>query len=335
MHRCHAPRLAAASALIGALALGPAQTWAQNSSLTVTTVVTSVMTSPAPREDHSRPTYLTLFDSPEAARLQVMDDRISTSNGGTAEVKFLGRIGLLKAYAAASHPYCCTIGGELVTSGFSNATVDAGFTDTVAVTGGGLTDGTPVQYTVGLRINGSISSPSFEMGGHVGVHGVAEVRLEDKITRETVSLRWNAASQAPGLYLLTLNTQVGHDLGITGYLNVGASVDSSATTTRSGVADFYHSAAYSLTPSVAGLNTIGASGTNFLAPVPEPASGALMLLGLGGLIGIFRLGYGDAADRDHTKTGWSLAPDFATLKDFKSVLLGDLSGHDQFLPKLS
>jgi hypothetical protein len=273
--------------LASLLAAAPA--WAQLSSLTASAVVTTVMFVPQPREDLSRPTDLVLTDVPAAAALQQIEDRVQTSNGGSAEVKFLGRIGLLKAYAAASHPYCCTIGGQLVTTGFSNATVDAGFTDTVAVTGAGLAAGTPVQYTVGLRISGSISSPSFEMGGHIGVFGVAEVRLEDTTTREIVTLRWNAANQAPGLFALTLNTQVGHQLGITGTLNIGASIDSAAKTARSGVADFYNTAVYTLAPSVAGLNTTGVSGTNFLAPVPEPASWAAMLLGLAVLGGVGRL----------------------------------------------
>ena len=289
MTRSALQRVAAPLALLALLILCPTQARAQLSSLTATTVVTSVMTFPDPREDHSRPTYLTLFDKPDATVLHAIDDAIGTSNGGTAEVHFLGRIGLLKAYAAAGHPYCCTIGGQLVTTGFSNATVDASFSDTVAVTGAGLADGTAVQYTVGIRISGGISSPSFEMGGHIGVFGVAEVRLEDRTTRELVSLRWNAANQAPGLYTLTLNTQVGHQLSINGSLNVGASIDSSATTARSGVADFYNTAVYTLAPSVAGLNTTGTSGTNFLAPVPEPATWASLLLGLAALGGLARV----------------------------------------------
>ena len=282
------PACALAGTVLAVLALAPLDAKAQLSSLTATTVVTTVMTAPDPREDHSRPTYLVLTDVPAAATLQKIDDRVQTSNGGTAEVKFLGRIGLLKAYAAASHPYCCTIGGILVTSGFSNATVDASFSDTVAVAGAGLAAGTPVQYTVGLRISGSISSPSVEMGGHIGVFGMAEVRLEDKTTRKGVTLRWNAANQEPGLYELTLNTQVGHQLGINGYLNIGASIDSSAKTARSGVADFYNTAVYNLTPSVAGLNTLGVSGTDFLAPVPEPATAACLLAGLALLGGVLR-----------------------------------------------
>ena len=57
-------------------------------------VVTSVMTFPDPREDHSRPTYLTLFDKPDATVLHAIDDAIGTSNGGTAEVHFLDPVPL-------------------------------------------------------------------------------------------------------------------------------------------------------------------------------------------------------------------------------------------------
>lgn len=282
--RSRRPPHRAARLLPWALALAPLVGWGQTSSLTATLRANTTMTYPAPREDRSPVVDLSLTDTPAAAELQRRDTASHVSNGGTASAMFKGRIGLLQAYAFASQPYCCTLGGELVTTGFSDAAVDAGFTDTVAVAGAGLADGTAVQYRVGLRIDGTLSSPSFEMGGHVGVYGVAEVRLEDKTTREVVSLRWNAANQATGLYALTLNTQVGHQLGITGTLNVGANIDTSARSARSGEADFYHSAHYSLTPSVVGLNTVGASGADFaISSVPEPAGGALWLLGLGGL----------------------------------------------------
>lgn len=272
------------------LALAPIGGWAQSSFLTATLRANTTMTYPAPREDRSPVVYLSLTDTPAAATLQLRDTDSHVSNGGTASALFKGRIGLLKAYAFASQPYCCTIGGELVTTGFSDAAVDAGFGDTVNVSGAGLADGTAVQYRVGIRIDGTLSSPTFEMGGHVGVYGVAEVRLEDKTTREVVSLRWNAANQATGLYELTLNTQVGHQLSLVGYLNVGANIDTEARTARSGEADFYHSATYSLTPSVAGLNTVGASGVDFaVSSVPEPAPSALLLAG-GGLLAWHRRG---------------------------------------------
>ena len=47
-------------------------------------MVMPVMTHRDPRGDRSRPTCLTLFDKPAAAELQAIDDRVQTSNGGTA-----------------------------------------------------------------------------------------------------------------------------------------------------------------------------------------------------------------------------------------------------------
>ena len=64
-------------------------------------------------------------------------------------------------------------------------------------------------------------------------------------------------------------------------LYAGADVSDYAATGRfRAEADFAHSAGYELIP-VAGLNTTGASGHNFLAaPVPEPGTWALMAGGL-------------------------------------------------------
>ena len=55
---------------------------------------------------------------------------------------------------------------------------------------------------------------------------------------------------------------------------------SNATLARAAEADFSHSAYFYLSPSVAGLNTVGASGHDFMAPVPEPAAAALLVAGL-------------------------------------------------------
>jgi hypothetical protein len=226
---------------------------------------------------------LSLLNQPAAKQLQVLSEFSQVPVGGTADARFMGRIGLLKAYAAASHPYCCDLQGRVVTIGYSNATVLARFYDTVLVEGAGLAPGTPVSYRVEFDISGSLSRPVFEIGGFLSVDGLAEVRLRDLSSIQDVSLSWNAARDAAGRYALTLNTQVGHSLGLSGMLYAGAYVGSYAQLGRSAVADFYHSAAYSLAPSVAGLNTVGASGHDFLAPVPEPATGAALLLGLGAL----------------------------------------------------
>jgi len=266
-------------------AVGSAQTWQLSASL----LANAIQFSPGPGVTVSHVDNLSLLNLPSANQLQLRSEFSQTPVGGVADARFAGQIGLLKAFAAASNPYCCDLLGHTLTSGYTNATVEGRFYDTVLVQGAGLAVGTPVSYRIDLDISGSLSRPAFEMGGFLSVDGLAEVRLRDLTSFADVSLSWNAAKDAPGRYALTLNTQVGHSLGVSGMLYAGAYVSSYAQLGRSAEADFYHSAAYSLAPSVAGLNTVGASGHDFLAPVPELSTWAAMLLGLATLGGLARI----------------------------------------------
>lgn len=261
-----------------------AQTWQLSANL----LANAFMDFPEPRVAVTHNADLNLLNKPAAAQLQLLHEYAEVPNGGSAEAGFLGRVGLLKAYAVAGYPYCCTINGQTVTRGYTNATVQASFYDTVAVSGAGLAPGTPVQYRVDVDISGTISHPAFELGGHLSADGLAQLRLRDTRSGREVALNWDAKRDATGRYSLTLDTLVGHELGVSGMLYAGGYVDAHATLGRVAQADFYHSAVYSLAPSVAGLNTTGASGIDFLAPVPEPAGWALLLLGLAGLLGLRR-----------------------------------------------
>jgi PEP-CTERM motif len=220
------------------------------------------------------------LNKPEAKDLHHLSTQ-ATYTGGSASAQFLGSVGTLKAQAHASYVYCCSITGQTVAYGYSDATAQGSFFDTVHVQGAGLSEGTAVTYRVDFRIDGTLSSPSFEMGGFLSADGIAQVRLRDMVTFEEVSLNWDAKKDTTGLYSLTLQTQVGHDIGISGMLYAGASVSSGARAARSADADFYHSAHYYLSPSIAGLNTVGASGHDFLATaVPEPETWAMLMVGL-------------------------------------------------------
>lgn len=276
----------AAAALLSALALWPATARADTWQVAANLNATAVMFTPAPREDVADVHNLNLLNKPEARQVQVLDTFAQVSNGGWSQARFAGRVGMLKAYAASSYPYCCTVDGRTVTTGYSGGSVNSSFYDTVAVSGAGLAPGTPVQYRVDFDISGSLSRPLFEIGGYLSVYGLAEVRLRDMTSFQEVSLSWDAARQDSGRYSLTLDTVVGHSLALSGRLTVGASVSAYALTGRYAEADFYSTARFQLAPSVAGLNTVGASGVDFLAPVPEPAPWLLMALGLVGLAGL-------------------------------------------------
>ncbi|MFG6416691.1 PEP-CTERM sorting domain-containing protein [Roseateles sp. DC23W] len=234
----------------------------------------------------SRRTDLNLIDDPRAGQLQTLADS-TTLSGGTATAHFEGRMGLLRASAASSFPYCCDALGRRVVQGYADASVQGRFYDSIAVSGAGLAAGTPVSYTVNFSIDGALSNPSFEMGGFLTAYGIAEVRLRDMSSFAEVNKSWDASRDAPGVFSLRLDTFVGRTISLSGMLAVGASVSDYAQLGRTAWADFGHSAGYQLVPSVTGLNTVGASGYDFATPVPEPGSWALMAVGLLG-IGMLR-----------------------------------------------
>lgn len=227
----------------------------------------------------ARRTDLNLIDDPRSRQLQTLDDSTSFS-GGTATAHFEGRMGLLRAFAESSFPYCCDAAGRRVVQGYADASVQGRFYDSIAVAGAGLAAGTPVSYTVHFSITGALSNPSFEMGGFLTAYGIAEVRLRDMSSFAEVNKSWDASRDASGVFSLTLDTYVGRTISLSGMLAVGASVSDYAQLGRTAWADFGHSAGYQLVPSVTGLNTVGTSGYDFATPVPEPGSWVLMGVGL-------------------------------------------------------
>lgn len=223
-------------------------------------------------------------DEPQALQPNALE-AISTVSKGMGKAMFLGSIGSLKAYAFATFADGVGPFNFPIFSGQAKGEAGGDFFDRLTVTGAGLAVGTPVSYRLDFSIDGTLSSPSFEQS-YLATFARATVRLTDLDLGRRVEFTWLAGASAPGLYSLTLATQVGSTLRIEGSLAASAKVDAFARTGRLAEADFYHSALYTLTPSVAGLNTVGASGHNFLAPVPEPSSWALFgggLLALGWL----------------------------------------------------
>lgn len=233
-----------------------------------------------PREDFNFGDNFGFTDNPQALLPNSLERVAGVSNGGTSTSMFKGSIGSLKAYSSAAFGYGYNAVGQGLFIGYASSSAQGSFADKVLVSGAGLAVGTPVSYRVDFSIDGRLSSPSFEIGGFLSASAGANVSLGDQQSGQQVSFNWDASRDAPGVYSLTLATEIGHTLQITGALYTSAYVNHYAQVGRRAEADFYHSALYSLTPSVEGLNTTGVSGHNFLAPVPEPRTWALFALGL-------------------------------------------------------
>ena len=276
---CHAAVL-----VLAAVLPGMAQATYQ---LTASARSHAVSVLPLPGSTDTDPQNLNFLNQPGAAMLQRLDTFAETDHGSATGL-FLGRIGLLKAYAASDHARCCVDGATLLL-GDADASVQASFYDEVVVDGAGLAPGTPVSYQLQVRLSGTVSASDPARDSNLAATALATARLRDTASGQAVDFSWDAARQDTGVYHLSLATAVGRTLSIQGMLNIGTRVSAGAVIGRSAEVDFYNTAGFHLAPSVAGLNTIGASGTDFLAPVPEPATWAAMLLGLATLGGLARL----------------------------------------------
>jgi len=263
------------------LLLAAAGAQAQNYQITGHVNTLASTFAPGPREDLTRTEHFSWMDRPEAQVPQSLAARVDGSNGGYGWATLEASMGRLKAFAESAYPSGIPAPHYY---GYSFGTAQASFADTVQVQGAGLAPGAPVRYELLLWIEGQISQPYFEMGGHLAVDGVAEIRLTDRTSNIQKIFSWDAKTQSTGWYSLALDTEVGHSLMVSGMLYASASVDSSATLARWAQSDFSHTANFYLRPSEAALNTVGASGHDFtVSAVPEPSSAALLALGLLGL----------------------------------------------------
>jgi hypothetical protein len=214
----------------------------------------------------------------QALQAQALNIAVSLSDGGQARARVIGALGTLKAFASAAYP------AAPQAQGLSNGFASVSFLDTITVQGAGLAVGTPVSYQVDFAIGGNISPALGPNARLTEATAEALVRLLDTSSNQRVELGWNPRFLANGLYSLTLATEVGHQLALSGFLTVNAKANSGTPLGEptSALADFEHSAYFNLAPSVAGLNTVGLSGHDFaVAAVPEPATWLSLLAGLG------------------------------------------------------
>ena len=71
-----------------------------------------------------------------------------------------------------------------------------------------------MNYKITIQIEGELSSPAFEIGGFLSAYAQAETRLTDLTSGEQVILRWEAGKQDTGMFSTSIDTVVGHTLGL-------------------------------------------------------------------------------------------------------------------------
>lgn len=237
-----------------------------------------------PYEDVTRsPSFIYSAPDPAAGLTQTADGVVTLSNGAHAQAKVTASMGTLKAYAHAAYAYSTTVTGMAV------ADASVSFNDTVLVQGAALPLGTPVSYRVDLSVDASfqqlLGTPGAD-GNFVYALATTLLRVLDTTTQEQAQFVWDPRLLSDGVYSVNINTQVGHRLYLTGNIQAHAQATSYGVpqSPHTATADLGHTALYHLVPSVAGLNTSGLSGHEYLAsPVPEPASGLLMAIGVAAL----------------------------------------------------
>lgn len=283
----HKPARATLTALLGAAlplvaSLLPGLAAAQTHEVRGSAMATAYQLAPA--EDITRsPSFIFSAPQPGASLPQTANGEVLLSNGARAQATVTASMGTLKAYTHAAYAYSTSI------TGMAAANASVTFNDTVLVQGAALPLGTPVSYRFDLSVDASFQQLLGTPGSDSNfVYALATtlLRVLDTTSQEQAQFVWDPRQQPNGLYSVFINTQVGRRLYLTGNIQATAQATSYGVplSPHTATADLGHTALYYLVPSVAGLNTTGLSGHDYVAAaVPEPATWLLMALGVAGI----------------------------------------------------
>ncbi len=208
------------------------------------------------------------------------------SNGALAHAQIEASMGVLKGKLSAHYEKAFDTDGGWVDTGLSTT-----FEDFIEVTAPGLAAGTPVTYNFSLNIDGTSGitpqpRPGATSGLSVGFNAFMDQAWPSPVARQR-KIDWQM-SQGDGVFSQTFVAVVGELVRIRGTLYAGAQAGTSNGTSDAW-ADYMSTARFTLTPDVAGANTVGVSGHDYtVSVVPEPSSAVLFVMGMLYALAIWR-----------------------------------------------
>ena len=200
----------------------------------------------------------------------------SLGNGSRAHAEIEASMGVLKGRLSTHYEKAFNTDGGWVDAVFSTS-----FEDFIEVTAPGLAEGTRVTYTFSLDIDGTSgvtpqpAAPGALSVGFAASMGPAWLSPVPRVRQ----IDWQM-SQGDGVFSQTFEAVVGELVRIRGTLFAGAQAGTSNATSDAW-ADYMSTARFTLTPDVAGANTVSVSGHDYAASVvPEPAVALLFAMGM-------------------------------------------------------
>jgi len=197
-------------------------------------------------------------------------------NGSRAHAQIEASMGVLRGKLSTHYEKAFNSDDGLVDAIFSTS-----FEDFIEVTAPGLAAGTPITYTFSLAIDGTSgvtplpAAPGSLSVGFTAYMGPAWLSPVPRVR----TIDWQM-SQGDGVFSQTFEAVVGELVRVHGTLFAGSQAGSS-NGTGDAWADYMSTARFTLTPDVAGANTVSVSGHDYaVSVVPEPTTAILFVMGM-------------------------------------------------------
>lgn len=199
-------------------------------------------------------------------------------------------------------------GDIIISGGTAMIYADAHFNDTLLVVSKTLAKGAPVDIRFSGRVHGAIAQPEGSLGNHIraaawligdwhietsSLYGDSTIVADERCIGRGLGETCAAGPNSFGDYAFIVSTRVGETVtlwaGLSAGLNAGIPQSFEGNYySQTSFANALNSMTMFAAPIDVGVNLIAQSGHNYAAPVPEPATWAIAIGGVLGLLAVVR-----------------------------------------------